>query len=405
MPNEIERTDRQQELAATRVRDAHTTQLTVWEAAAVAQSMVALYKEVMVEGVHYGTIPGTDKPTLLQPGAELLALFHGFRVVTRITSRVEDWEGAEHGGEPFFFYEAESQWHIGDHLVSNGTGSANSREKSFRWRWVDEEHLPRSMTEAEVARLEYRDEGNATLEEFQFAVDKAEASGPYGKPAAYWQQFKEAIEAGTAQTGQRATKSGKKYATWRITTSKPRRLYRIPNPEICDLVNTILKRAVKRAYVDAAKRATATSGIFTQDVEDMATEAWMEGSYRVVGQDAPAPVEQAPVDPLATALSVPLHVSFPRQGFSKGDPLSRLVDSDSAGERSYRAVSYLADSLAQGAPSPAAAAVQKAAAHLVEHWAEVQALYQGDLPGEAGPQPAATEAASAANNDDEKLPF
>ena len=35
-----------------------------------------LMKRVMKDGIHYGCIPGTDKPTLLKPGAEsLISLF------------------------------------------------------------------------------------------------------------------------------------------------------------------------------------------------------------------------------------------------------------------------------------------------------------------------------------------
>lgn len=45
--------------------------------------------------------------------------------------------------------------------------------------------------------------------------------------------------------------------------------YKIQNDDPYTLVNTILKMAKKRALVDAALSATRSSGIFTQDVEDM----------------------------------------------------------------------------------------------------------------------------------------
>lgn len=52
--------------------------MTVAQIKANRQLMREVMKELMEEGVHYGVIPGTDKPTLLKPGAELLLLV--FRV-------------------------------------------------------------------------------------------------------------------------------------------------------------------------------------------------------------------------------------------------------------------------------------------------------------------------------------
>lgn len=45
--------------------------------------------------------------------------------------------------------------------------------------------------------------------------------------------------------------------------------YKIDNPDPCDLVNTILKMAKKRAFVDAVLQVASLSEVFTQDVEDM----------------------------------------------------------------------------------------------------------------------------------------
>jgi hypothetical protein len=49
--------------------------LTVGEITAQSMVIHRILNEVMVEGIHYGKIPGTgDKPTLLQPGAEKLCV-------------------------------------------------------------------------------------------------------------------------------------------------------------------------------------------------------------------------------------------------------------------------------------------------------------------------------------------
>lgn len=45
--------------------------------------------------------------------------------------------------------------------------------------------------------------------------------------------------------------------------------YKIDNPDPCDLVNTILKMAKKRAFVDAVLQVASLSEVFTQDLEDM----------------------------------------------------------------------------------------------------------------------------------------
>jgi ssDNA-binding Zn-finger/Zn-ribbon topoisomerase 1 len=44
----------------------------------------------------------------------------------------------------------------------------------------------------------------------------------------------------------------------------------VDNPDPWDVENTLLKMASKRAQVDATLRVTATSGLFTQDLEDQA---------------------------------------------------------------------------------------------------------------------------------------
>ena len=74
------------------------------------------------------------------------------------------------------------------------------------------------------------------------------------------------ITAGTARRVERDTRQGKSPA-WEIDADTT--LYRIPNPEVADLVNTIQKMAQKRAVVAATLIATSASEFFTQDVEDI----------------------------------------------------------------------------------------------------------------------------------------
>lgn len=65
-----------------------------------------------------------------------------------------------------------------------------------------------------------------------------------------------------------------------------RNKYKINNPDVCSLVNTILKMAKKRAFVDAVLQVASLSEVFTQDVEDM-------GDFIQQEQDATLTLEQA----------------------------------------------------------------------------------------------------------------
>ncbi|EPS48176.1 hypothetical protein HYH70_15930 [Clostridium botulinum] len=55
----------------------------------------------------------------------------------------------------------------------------------------------------------------------------------------------------------------------KITTRYGTIKYKIPNPHIADLVNTILKMAKKRAFIDAVLQVASLSDVFTQDLEEM----------------------------------------------------------------------------------------------------------------------------------------
>ena len=52
----------------------------------------AIVRSQMKSGHDYGVIPGTQKPTLLKPGAEKIAKLLGLADVYEIMDRQEDWE-------------------------------------------------------------------------------------------------------------------------------------------------------------------------------------------------------------------------------------------------------------------------------------------------------------------------
>jgi hypothetical protein len=249
------------------------------------QAKKDLISRVMQEGVDYGPIPGSDKPALKKPGAEKLNTFFGLCPTFEDVETIEDWAGTMHGGEPFFYYRQRANlWKYVNGqriLIAAADGSCNSHETKYRYRWVGETEIPAGL---ERAKLKTR---GGRISEFDFAVEKAETTGKYGKPAEYWQRFRDAIENGTATAIKRKLKSGQERDAWEIDST----LYRVPNEDISEQVNTVLKMAQKRALVAATLIATAASDYFTQDVDDFIDGAWSEPVTReqAAQQTAPQP--------------------------------------------------------------------------------------------------------------------
>lgn len=178
------------------------------------------FKEVMVPEQDYGVIPGTEKPTLLKPGAEKLCELYGFAPVIK---QIEEEKNIETG-----FYRARVTVALihrrSGVTVAEGVGEANTMEGRYRWRWVPEWKLP------------------------------------------------EGIDKSNLYSEARTDKSGKKFL-----------MYRLENQDPWSLWNTVLKMAKKRALIDATLSATRSSGIFTQDVEDL--EEWVEGGAETTVQE------------------------------------------------------------------------------------------------------------------------
>lgn len=221
-------------------------------------AITAFTQRIMKNGIDYGAVPGTDKPTLLKPGAEKLSAFFGLTPAFEPIEIIKDWTGRDHG-EPFFEYQYKCRLFRGDRLIAEGIGSCNSWEKKYRYRWVSEDEVPFHLN---PDNLLSRKSG---LIEFEFAINKRETAGRYGKPAEYWDAFKTAIAAGDAIKTTRKTSSGKDLDAWMIETV----VYRVPNEDIFSQVNTIDKMAQKRALVAAVLIGVNASEFFTQDLEDM----------------------------------------------------------------------------------------------------------------------------------------
>ena len=181
------------------------------EARRRVQELQAFVQEVMVSKVDFATIPGTDKPSLLQPGAQKLAEMYGFAHDFVDEKSVEDWE------KGFFFYRRKCVLtsRRDGRYIGSGVGSCNSREDRYAGRWAFESEVPKGVNKETLRVKEFQKKNGGTFKK-----------------------------------------------------------YRVPNEDIFSLVNTIEKMACKRAYVGAVVAVTRSAGLFTQDAEDLPEEVF-----------------------------------------------------------------------------------------------------------------------------------
>jgi hypothetical protein len=192
--------------------------------------IIEVTKNLMVEGVDYGTIPGTgSKPTLLKPGAERLCTLFGMSPEVHELMVVEDWTGEAHGGEQFYYYRYKVRLVKNGITLGEGVGSCNSWEAKYRYR-TQERKCPKCGKPSIVkGREEY---GGGWI--------------CFTKKGGCGAKFKAGDSAIEGQ------------ATGRTL-----------NPDMADLVNTLQKMAVKRALIAATLIAVNASEFYTQDAEDM----------------------------------------------------------------------------------------------------------------------------------------
>jgi hypothetical protein len=186
----------------------------------------AVMAKVMLDGQHYGVIPGTgDKPSLLKPGAEKLCMTFRLRPLIGANDiEIVDFEG----GHREYRVTCHIMTQDGDELAT-GLGSCSTLETRYRFR------------KAEQACPEC---GKATI---------IKGKKEYGGGWLCW-----------AKKGGCGSKFGD--GDERIENQN---MGRVEHDNPSDYWNTCLKMAKKRAFVDGTLTATAASDMFTQDVEDM----------------------------------------------------------------------------------------------------------------------------------------
>ncbi len=182
-------------------------------------------------------LPGTDRFTLLKPGAEKIVKLVACADLYEVVEQIADWD------RPLFAYVVKCRLvSMRDSTViwSEGLGECNTHEPKYRYRYAK-----RSCPECHYEPvLKSKDRPEWFCWQSRGGCG---ATYPLDDPA--------------------------------IADQK---LGRIPNPDPAELRNTMLKMAKKRALVDAALSVASLSDLFTQDLED-----------RVAEEGAASPPEQA----------------------------------------------------------------------------------------------------------------
>jgi len=186
----------------------------------------------VTRGGDYGPpFPGSKKKVLLKAGAEKLAEVYGFTVEPVITQRIEKW--SEKDGGPFFHYEVEAKIFSKrtGHMVGKGVGSCNSMENRYRYR--------QGQRECPAC-------GSATI-----FKSKAQFGGGW-----YCNQ-----RAGGCGESFKPNSDGAREIEAQVVG-------KVENDDIHTQVNTILKIAKKRAYIDGVISVTQSSGLLTGEDGD-----------------------------------------------------------------------------------------------------------------------------------------
>ena len=119
----------------------------------------------LISDIDYGTIIGTNKPTLYKSGAEkivkLLRLSDRYEI---LPPSKEDWD------KPFFYYQIRCTltYEATGEVVSEGLGSCNSYEDKYRYRWLWPGDVPDGADKAKMVTRRTKKGG------LQYRVDNDE---------------------------------------------------------------------------------------------------------------------------------------------------------------------------------------------------------------------------------------
>jgi hypothetical protein len=211
--------------------------------------MRRIQRELLVVDEDYGEIPGTSrgkpgekgykagKPTLLKAGAEKLCKFYGLAPTFDVVRTIGDGLTA-----PAVHVAVTCSLHLGDALgpvIASADGTANTWESKYRWRTGARTCPSCGVVGLRRSKFPPRDRS-------------------LGSEPGWWCT---PPEKGGAGCGAEFAKDDPE-VTGQVSG-------KVENPDPLDLDNTVVKMATKRAFIAATLIATATSGLFTQDLDDM----------------------------------------------------------------------------------------------------------------------------------------
>lgn len=105
------------------------TQLTSPQVVAHVRLIQKVMEDVMIKDVHYGVVPGTDKPSLWKPGAELLCVT--FRIAP--SYQIEDLSTAD---KVRYRIRCIGTHQVNGAVLGEGLGECSSDEEKYKWRKV-----------------------------------------------------------------------------------------------------------------------------------------------------------------------------------------------------------------------------------------------------------------------------
>jgi len=243
------------------------------------QEFVAGY---LINGEDFGTIPGTQKPTLYKSGADKLCDVYGLADDYELLRELTHEE--PHASPALFDYAFRCRLTRKgtDILISTGMGSCSSYETRYRYR-DSKRKCPQC--------------GQPTI-----IKGKEEYGGGwlcFARRGGCGAKFSDSDPAIIGQT-----------------------IGRVDNEDLADIKNTIIKMAKKRAKVDAVLSATRSSGLFTQDMEDMAQNGHV--------------ADHEPQEPRAAAPAArQAQPAAPRQAVTSGNTGVVPTISEAQGKRLY----------------------------------------------------------------------
>ncbi len=143
--------------------------LTAPEMKAHVQRIQQVIRAVMKEGVHYGKIPGTDKPTLLKPGAEVLCAT--FRIAP-------SYEVTDLSTDDCVRYRIVC---IGTHqgtgiVLGHGMGEASTGEEKYKWKRAGQREYEGTDADRRRIKYGYNAQKNAEYEIFQVRTNPADVA-------------------------------------------------------------------------------------------------------------------------------------------------------------------------------------------------------------------------------------